>query len=441
VILAAGKGTRMKSALPKVLHEVCGRPLLVWVLEAAASIPPRAPDPVVVVVPPDPDEAERVTALLPAGAQAVVQRELRGTGDAVRQAQRALEGYSGPVLVLYGDTPLLEPALMAELVDAHRDARSAATILTVERRGEVYADFGRVIRDDDGELLRIVEARDATPAERGLTEVNSGIALFDAEALWPTLERLTANNDQGELYLTDVAGILAAEGRRVLAHRGGESLSVYGINTRADLAEADRLLRARIARAHMLAGVTIVDPATTFIDPTVTLEPDAVIHPFTILRGGTHVAAGASVGPHVVVVDARIGPGVSVGPFCYLRPETDLREGAKAGTFVEIKASLIGAGAKVPHLSYVGDAEIGEETNVGAGNITANYDGERKQRTTIGRDVHTGSDNVFVAPVTVGDGAWTAAGSIITEDVPPEALGIARSRQVNIEGYGRRKRR
>jgi bifunctional UDP-N-acetylglucosamine pyrophosphorylase/glucosamine-1-phosphate N-acetyltransferase len=273
-------------------------------------------------------------------------------------------------------------------------------------------------------------------------EVNSSIYVFEADRVWPALEQLDTSNEQGELYLTDAVRVLVENGDRVAAYVAPDPAEAEGVNTRAELAEAAAVLRDRINREHMLAGVTIVDPQSTWIEADVQIEADATIHPFTVINGTTKVAAGASIGPHAVVVDAEIGPGATVGPFCYLRPGTHLEAGAKAGTFVEIKNSRIGAGAKVPHLSYIGDADVGEGTNIGAGAITANYRpelGPGKFRTEIGRNVHTGSDNVFVAPVTIGDNAWVAAGSVVTKNVPPGALAVARSKQVTKEGYDDRK--
>jgi bifunctional UDP-N-acetylglucosamine pyrophosphorylase / glucosamine-1-phosphate N-acetyltransferase len=297
------------------------------------------------------------------------------------------------------------------------------------------------VRAGDGSVQAIVEALDASAEELAIDEVNSSIYVFSAQKLWPVLVRLAPANTQGELLLTDAVRLLTDEGERVAAQPAFDPLEAEGVNTRVDLAAAAAVLRDRINEAHMLAGVTIVDPATTWIDPTVELEPDAVIEPFTVLSGRTSVGEGARVGPHVVAVDTRIGPDVMVGPFCYLRPGTVLEAGAKAGTFVEIKNSRVGEGAKVPHLSYVGDADIGAGTNVGAGNITANFPHEPglpKNRTTIGRNVRTGVQNAFVAPIEIGDGAWTAAGSALTKDVPPGALAIARARQENKEGYAAR---
>jgi bifunctional UDP-N-acetylglucosamine pyrophosphorylase / glucosamine-1-phosphate N-acetyltransferase len=435
LILAGGKGTRMKSEHPKLLHELCGRSLLGWTLAAVAEL---APDPAVAVVPAG---ESAVAVALPDWVRPAVQEQPLGTGDAARSGRQALAGFAGDLLVLNGDHPLTDPASLRDLVAGHRAAGAAASVLTFDRTPSIGRDFGRVVRAADGSLQRIVEAGDASDEERALTEVNSGIYIFDAGLLWPALDRLESANRQGELYLTDIVAVLRGEGRLVAAHRHDDATVALGVNTRADLAEAGAILRARIAREHMLAGVTIVDPATTYIDVSVRIEPDAVVQPFTILQGDSLLQRGCLVGPNAVVIDSRIGPGAEVGPFCLLRPGTVLEAGSHAGHFVEIKNARVGEGAKVPHLSYIGDAEIGAQTNIGAGAITANYDGHQKQRTVIGRDVHTGSDNVFVAPVTIGDGAWTAAGSIITDDVPPDALAVARARQKNIEGYGKRKRR
>ena len=435
LVLAAGKGTRMKSRLPKLLHTACGRPLLGWSLSA---VEPLGASPAVVVVPPDQPD---LVALVPDWATSAVQHSARGTGDAVLAGREGLAGFDGDVLILNADHPLVEADTLRSLVAAHRAAEAAATLLTFERTETIGGEFGRIVRDGDGRVTAIVEVRDADAAQRDLTEVNSGYYVVRSDRLWSALDRVTDHNDQGELYITDIVAILHGDGETVHGHRHDDPLVAKGVNTRVDLAEADVELRARINRRHQLDGVTIVDPASTFIEPTVEIEADAVVHPFTVLRGSTRIGAGAQVGPHVVAVDASIGREALVGPFCYLRPGAILMDGAKAGTFVEIKNSVLGEGAKVPHLSYIGDAEIGSGTNIGAGAITANYDGEQKQRTTIGNDVHTSSHNVFVAPVTIGDGAWTAAGSVITDDIPPDALGVARAKQTNIPGYGKRKRR
>jgi bifunctional UDP-N-acetylglucosamine pyrophosphorylase/glucosamine-1-phosphate N-acetyltransferase len=430
VVMAGGRGTRMRSALPKVLHALCGRPILGWVLAAARD---ASAERVVVVTPP---EAEEVRALLGDDAIAAVQPVARGTGHAVQCGLQALEGFAGDVLVVSGDTPLITAELLRDVVDAHRREGAVATLLTVDVHEP--NDYGRVVRGPDGAVDRVVEVRDATPQERALAETNAGFYAFDAEALRAALDGLTPDNDQGELYLPDVLPILRAGGGRIVAHRTEAADCTIGVNTRIDLADAERLLRRRLLEGHMLAGAGIVDPETTFVEADVVLEPDCVIHPFTALRGSTRVESGAQVGPHAVLQDAHVGAGATAGPFCYLRPGAVLLAGAKAGTYVEVKGSVLREGAKVPHLSYIGDADIGPGTNIGAGAITANYDGRRKHRTVIGARVRTGSHNVFVAPVTIGDEAIIGAGSAITEDVPEGALGIARARQVNIEDYARR---
>jgi bifunctional UDP-N-acetylglucosamine pyrophosphorylase / glucosamine-1-phosphate N-acetyltransferase len=429
--MAAGLGTRMRSATPKHLHELLGRRMVDWVLEAAR---PLAPDPLVVVASPE-------TKDLFEGLEVAVQQKPLGTGDAVAAARPALEGKADELLVLSGDTPLLTPELLQELLETRRREHAAATVLSFNTPDP--GAYGRIVRDAGGRLQAIVEATDADPDELAIGEVNSSIYVFAGEKLWSALERLEPANAQGELYLTDAVRHLVSDGERVAVHVATDPLQAEGVNTRAELAAAAAVLRERLNEAHMLAGVTIVDPTTTWIEPEVKLEADAVIQPFTVLRGRTRVAAGAEIGPHAVCVEAVVGPDASVGPFCYLRPGTVLEAGAKAGTFVEIKNSRIGARAKVPHSSYIGDADIGEDTNIAAGNITANFPhepGRPKGRTTIGRNVRTAIHNGFVAPVTIGDDAWIGAGSVITDDVPPGALAIARSRQVTKEGYVARER-
>jgi bifunctional UDP-N-acetylglucosamine pyrophosphorylase/glucosamine-1-phosphate N-acetyltransferase len=430
VVLAGGLGTRMRSATPKHFHPLLGRRMVDWIVEAARDV---AADPIVVVA--SPDGATRFD-----GIEVAVQAEPLGTGDALAAARDALNGVGGDLLVLSGDTPRLSPELLRALLDAHRSESAAATVLTF--RPADPREYGRVIRGEDGAVQAIVEAGDASPEELAVDEVNSSIYVFDADRVWPALEQLDASNRQGELYLTDAVRNLVKNGERVAAYVAPDPTEAEGVNTRAELAEAAAALRDRINEAHMVAGVTIVDPKSTWIEPEVEIEAEATIHPFTVLSGQTKVGAGAVIGPHVVAADAVIGPEATVGPFCYLRPGTVLEARAKAGTFVEIKNSHIGEGAKVPHLSYIGDAEVGEGTNIGAGAITANYRpelGPGKFRTEIGRNVHTGSDNVFVAPVTIGDNAWVAAGSVVTKNVPPGALAIARSKQVTKEGYDDRK--
>jgi bifunctional UDP-N-acetylglucosamine pyrophosphorylase / glucosamine-1-phosphate N-acetyltransferase len=429
--MAAGLGTRMRSAVPKHLHALLGRRVVDWVILAAQA---AGVERVVVVTAPE-------TRDLFPGVEVAVQERPLGTGDAVRAARASLDGLSGDVLVLNGDVPALSAGLLRELIATHRRERAVGTVLSFEPPDR--RDYGRVVRGADGRLAKIVEAGDATPAELELSEVNSGIYVFRADKLWSALDRLEPQNVQGELYVTDTLGFLVADGDPVAVFVAPDPLEVEGINTRVELAAAAAALRDRINREHMLAGVTLVDPETTWIEPTVELEPDVTIQPFVILRGSTRVATGAEIDAHTVAVDARIESGAFTGPFCYLRPGTILEAQSKAGTFVEIKNSRIGPRAKVPHQSYIGDADIGEGTNIGAGAITANYPhrpGEPKRRTTIGRNVRTGVHNAFVAPVELGDGAWIAAGSVITKDVPAEALAVARARQENKEGYAARHR-
>jgi bifunctional UDP-N-acetylglucosamine pyrophosphorylase/glucosamine-1-phosphate N-acetyltransferase len=425
VVMAAGLGTRMRSEVPKHLHPLLGRRMVDWVVASSREL---GVDPLVVVAAPATAEAFD-------GLPVAVQEEPLGTGDAVRCARSVLDGRADDVLVLSGDTPLLTGRVLSELVATHRREGVAATVLSFEPGDPKH--YGRVIRDGDGDLAAIVEHGDATEEQREVREVNSSIYVFRADKLWPVLDRLTPHNAQGELYLTDSVAILVGDGERVAVHKGGDPVETEGVNTRVELAAAAASLRDRINEAHMLAGVTIVDPSTTWIDVDATLEPDAVIHPFTVIRGASRVAARAEVGPHAVLVDATVGEDALVGPFCYLRPGTILEAGAKAGTFVELKNTRVGERTKVPHLAYLGDADVGADTNIAAGNVTANQAHTRsKERTTIGSNVRTGVDNTFVAPVSIGDDAWIAAGSVITEDVPPGALAIARAKQVNKEGRG-----
>lgn len=427
LVMAGGLGTRMRSAVPKHLHPLLGRRMVDWVVESAR---PLGLERLVVVASPD-------TAAAFEGVEVAVQERALGTGDAARSARAALEGVCDEVLVLSGDTPLLTTSLLERLVAAHRESGAGATVLSFVPPD--IRSYGRIVRDEAGNLRAIVEAADATPEELELDEANSSIYVFRADLLWPALERLEPKNAQGELYLTDAVRDLVDSGHRVSVYVAADPAETEGVNTRVELAAASALLRDRINREHMLAGTSIVDPASTWIEPTVELESDVVIHPFTVLRGRTRVATGAEIGPHAVAIDAEVGQNALVGPFCYLRPGTVLEAGAKAGTFVEIKNSRLGEGVKVPHLSYIGDADIGEGSNIAAANVTANFShtpGLPKGRTTIGRNVSTGVDNTFVAPVTVGDDAWIAAGSVITEDVPANALAIARARQENKEGRG-----
>jgi bifunctional UDP-N-acetylglucosamine pyrophosphorylase / glucosamine-1-phosphate N-acetyltransferase len=433
LVMAGGLGTRMKSAVPKHFHPILGRRMVDWVLEAGRGL--GAAPLVVVASPAGRDQ------FADAAVTVAVQETPLGTGDAVRVARPALGAHDGDILVLSGDTPLLTPELLTRLVETHRREGAAATILSAEPPdARVY---GRIVRAGDGSVLRIAEGTDASADELSIGEINSSIYVFRADKLWPALEQLQPKNVQGELYLTDTIEILVAAGERVAAHVAEDHRETEGVNTRVELAHAAAILRDRINERHMLNGVAIVDPQTTWIDPTVEIEADAVVQPFTVLRGATRIAAGAEIGANTVAIDAHVGRSATIGPFCYLRPGTVLGESSKAGTFVEIKNSRIGDRTKVPHLSYIGDAEIGDDTNIGAGAITANFahrPGQPKGRTTIGSNVRTAIHNGFVAPVTIGDGAWIGAGSVITKDVPADALAIARPRQENKEGYAARQR-
>jgi bifunctional UDP-N-acetylglucosamine pyrophosphorylase/glucosamine-1-phosphate N-acetyltransferase len=426
--MAGGLGTRMRSETPKHLHPLLGKRLVDWVLDA---VRPLEAEPLVVVTSP-----ETKDAIAAEGVIVAVQPEARGTGDAVATARDALAGVTGDVLVVSGDAPLLTPELLEGLVTEHRERGAAATVLTFDPAQAL--PYGRIVRDAEGNVQAIVEEGDATAEERAIRELNSSTYIFDAAELWSALDALKPDNVQGELYLTDTVRALVEAGKPVATYKSSDPEAPVGVNTRIELAAAAAVLRDRINDRHMLAGATIVDPQTTWIDPQVELEPDAVVQPFTVLRGATRVLRGAEVGPHVVAIDAEIGERTLVGPFCYLRPGTVLEAGTKAGTFVEIKNSRIGKGTKVPHLSYIGDAEIGEATNIGAGAITANYPhepGKPKGRTKIGRNVRTGVQNAFVAPLEIGDDAWIAVGSVVTDDVPPGSLAGFAPRQVTKEGY------
>ena len=444
--MAAGHGTRMKSDLPKVLHPVCGRPMIQWVILSALE---AGAGKVVVVVRPGSGVGEGVLDL--EGVAVAEQTEGEGTGSAVLAARDQVEGDT--VLVLSGDHPLISPDTIAELIEAHRSAGAAATLLTTEALDP--AGYGRIVRGDDGSVERIVETKHTEgvdPEHLEIREVNMGTYAFDAELLFQTLDEV--GEEHGERYLTTVFERLRAAGRVVAAHRTEDVDAAMGVNDRVDLAEVESHARAWIVEWHIDQGVRVPHAGTVTIDASVEIGPDTVIEPGTVLRGDTTIGAGCTIGPNTVVVDseigdrasvrsswlddARVGEDASVGPFAYLRPGADIGAGAKIGTFVEIKNSVIGPGSKVPHLSYLGDADVGEGSNIAAGNITANYDGRSKHRTVIGNRVKTSVDTSFVAPVHVGDEAYTGAGSVITEDIPPGALGIARSRQRNVEDYAER---
>ena len=448
VILAAGEGTRMRSATPKMLHPLCGRPMVAWTVAAARE---GGAERIVVVDGP----GRPLESSLDAAATIAVQQEPRGTADAVRAAYGQL-GREGTVIVLNGDAPLIRPETIAALADAHGRSGAAATIATAVL--EDPSGYGRVIRAPDGTVDRVVETKvpgDASELELRVREVNTGLYAFDAGALLDALERVRSDNAQGEFYLPDVLPLIRESERTVDAYEVADPLETLGVNDRVELARVRAVAQRRIHERHMLAGATIVDPGSTVIDADAEIAQDSVIAPFTSLHGATKIEARSTIGPLSTLIDTRvgeqatvvhsyasgaeIGERVNVGPFAYLRPGTVLRAGAKAGTFVEIKNSTVGEGAKVPHLSYIGDAEIGEETNIGAGTITANYDGYRKHRTSIGARARVSVDTMFVAPVSVGDDAYTAACSVITKDIPPGALGVARERQRNVEGYTQRR--
>jgi bifunctional UDP-N-acetylglucosamine pyrophosphorylase / glucosamine-1-phosphate N-acetyltransferase len=440
LILAAGQGTRMRSKTPKVLHDLCGRPMVLWPVHAAQEAGAAR---VVVVDSP----ARELEAVLPEGVELAVQPQSNGTGGAVAAAIAELESRAGdsslepntPVVVLSGDVPLVSAAAIRELTDAHARGGAAATMATTVL--DDPTGYGRVVRGSGGAVERVVETKkdgDATPAELEIKEVNTGIFAFAAGALARALPRLSADNAQGELYLPQVLDILRADGQAVAAHPVEDQNLVLGVNDRVALAHVRGLAQRAINERHMRAGVDIVDPEATAIEVDVEIGEDTRIEPGTTIRGSTKIGSDCTV-RHSYLVDCELEDGVSVGPFAYLRPGTILREGAKAGTFVEIKNSDIGAGAKVPHLSYIGDADVGAGTNLGASTITANYDGQNKHRTTIGEKVRSSVHVSFVAPVTVGDEAYTGAGSTIDEDVPPGALGIARARQSNKAGYAKRR--
>jgi bifunctional UDP-N-acetylglucosamine pyrophosphorylase/glucosamine-1-phosphate N-acetyltransferase len=442
--MAAGQGTRMRSDLPKVLHPVCGRPMILWPVMAASA---AGADRIVVVVSPDRD----LSGVLPDGVETVIQPESDGTGGAARAAIEQI-GETDEVVILSGDVPLLSAEVIGDLLEEHRRQDASATVLTAIL--DDPASYGRVIRAQDGSIEKIVEAKtdgDGTPEELAVREINSGTYVFRAEALAEALPGLENNNSQGEYYLPEALTAIGRSGGRVIAWTSDDRAVNMGVNDRVDLASVEGEARRRIARAHQLAGVTVVDPDSTWIDADVTIGRDARIEPGCSLKGATEIGEEAVIGPLTTVTDCGIGArssvvhsvlnlcevleGCEVGPFAYLRPGARLEDGSKAGTFVEVKNSVLGPGAKVPHLSYVGDADVGEGANLGAGTITANYDGIRKHRTVIGPGVRIGVDTMLVAPVTVGAEAVTGAGAVIREDVPPGSLSVSENLQRNIEGY------
>ncbi|WP_319446828.1 MULTISPECIES: bifunctional UDP-N-acetylglucosamine diphosphorylase/glucosamine-1-phosphate N-acetyltransferase GlmU [unclassified Mycobacterium] len=456
LVLAAGAGTRMRSDIPKVLHTLGGRSMVAHALHAIAKV---APQYLVVVVGTD---RERVTAAIADLADNLgrtidiaVQDEPHGTGHAVGCGLAALpDDFAGTVVVTAADVPLMDADTLAELISGHSAAGASATVLTTTVPDPT--GYGRILRTQDDEVIGIVEQADATTSQRAIREVNAGVYAFDVTALRSALSQLRSDNAQGELYLTDVIAIVRGDGGIVRGQHIDDSALVAGVNDRVQLAELAAELNRRIVATHQRSGVTVVDPATTWIDVDVTIGRDTVVQPGTQLLGSTSIGAVCGVGPDTTLTDVTVGDGASVirthgssseigagatvGPFAYLRPGTRLGSDGKLGAFVETKNSVIGAGTKVPHLTYVGDADIGEHSNIGASSVFVNYDGETKRRTTIGSHVRTGSDTMFVAPITIGDGAYTGAGTVVREDVPPGALAISAGPQRNIEGWVERKR-
>lgn len=440
IVLAAGEGKRMRSRRAKVLHTLCGRPLIAYPLRIARALSEQ----IVLVVPPDADDV--IEAAGP-GVRAVVQRERLGTAHAVQQARP--ESANGTVLVLPGDMPLLTAETIERLVSHHATSGAAATILTATV--EAPQGYGRVLRQR-GRVTRVVEERDATDDQRKINEINTSVYCFDARRLWPALDAVHPDNDQGEYYLTDVIGILSRADARIEAVTVRDPIEAQGVNDRRQLAAVAAVQRRRILDALMEAGVTLLDPASTYIDDTVTIGPDTVIYPNVVIEGATEIGAECVIGagcqvsgsrladrvllrPYCVIAAAVIEEQAQLGPFCHLRPHVHVGARARVGNFVEMKQSRLGRGAKAPHLSYIGDATVGDNVNIGAGAITCNYDGYTKSQTQIGDRAFIGTNASLVAPVTIGEGAYIGSGSVITKDVPPGALAVERSAQVVKEGW------
>ncbi|MCG5430936.1 bifunctional UDP-N-acetylglucosamine diphosphorylase/glucosamine-1-phosphate N-acetyltransferase GlmU [Mycobacterium sp. MYCO198283] len=456
LVLAAGAGTRMRSDIPKVLHPLAGRSIIAHALHAIAKTSPQH---LVVVLG---SQREQIAAALDALAaelgrpiEIAVQDEQLGTGHATECGLAALPAdFDGVVVVTSGDIPMLDADTLADLIAAHAEQPAAVTVLTTtlpDAKG-----YGRILRTQDGEVIAIVEEADATPQQRAIREVNAGVYAFDLRALRSALSRLRSDNAQHELYLTDVVSIVRGDGQVVHAKHVDDSALVAGVNDRVQLAQIGAEINRRLVAAHQRAGVTVVDPASTWIDVDVTIGRDTVVEPGTQLLRGTRIGGRCVIGPDSTLADVTVGDGASVvrthgsesvigagaavGPFTYMRPGTVLGADGKLGAFVEVKNSTIGTGTKVPHLTYVGDADIGEHSNIGASSVFVNYDGQTKRRTTVGSHVRTGSDTMFVAPVTVGDGAYTGAGTVLREDVPPGALAVSAGPQRTIEGWVAKKR-
>ena len=448
IILAAGEGTRMKSKKPKVVHKMLGKPLVNWVLDAATE---AGVERMVAVVGHGRDQVE---PLVEGKAEIVVQEEQRGTADAVNVCRAAFEGYEGALLVLSGDCPLISPHTLRTLVETQAREQAAVVVLTMELSDPF--GYGRIVRDEKGELECIVEQKDATDAQRRITECNSGFYCFDAAVLFETLERVGSDNAQGEFYLTDVIELARAAGKKVIGLPTDDPHECMGVNSRVQLAQATKLAQQRINSEHMANGVTMLDPDQVWIGPDVEIAQDVELLAQVMLMGTTKIGEDSVIGPNTRLTNVIVGCGCTVdetvaidvvmdnrvncGPRAYLRPGTHMCDGSKAGTHVEIKKSTIGKGSKVPHLSYIGDTTMGEGVNIGAGSITCNYDGKHKSATQIGDNVFVGSDTMMVAPVAIGDGALIGAGSVITKDVEADALALTRPQQVSIEGWAARQR-
>ena len=451
IVLAAGEGTRMKSKSAKVLHEIAGRTIIENLL---AAVKPLEAKNLTVVVGSHKDEVIEHLAKIAPKAKTVFQEKRNGTGGAAQLALASHKG-DGTVLILAGDTPLLTTQTLQEFIDLHASHKNKASVLTALLPDPT--GYGRIIRGGDGVILKIVEEKDATDSEKDIDEINTGVYLFESKVLSAVISKIQSNNSQKELYLTDVISLLNDQKESVHAIVSNDYTETLGINDRTQLAECAAIMRDRINNQYMLAGVSIIDPTTTWIDAGVKIEADVVIYPSSSISGESVIKSGAIIGPRTTLVDCEVGSGASViesfatkskigagakvGPYTYLRKGTVLDSDSKAGAFVEIKNSTVGKGSKVAHLSYVGDAQIGQESNIGAATVFVNYDGENKHQTKIGDQVRIGSDTMLVAPVTIGDGAYTAAGSVINEDVPAGAIGIGRARQVNILGWVLKKRK
>ncbi|HEB12353.1 MAG TPA: bifunctional UDP-N-acetylglucosamine diphosphorylase/glucosamine-1-phosphate N-acetyltransferase GlmU [Actinobacteria bacterium] len=447
IVLAAGEGTRMKSDLPKVLHTLAGLPMLVHVLSVCKELKPERQ---IVVLG---HQHEQVLAAIGADVDYVHQKEQNGTGHAVLVTEERMKDFDGAVLVLAGDIPLLQAETLKNLIDVFIEDKPAAALVTAELENPF--GYGRIIRDRAGTVARIVEQNDATSEERGVKEINAGIYCFDSRRLFSALGLIGNHNKKSEYYLTDVISVLRNQGEVVLAS-GASPDEVLGVNTRSELADAESIIQARLRRIFMEAGVTFINPETSYLEATVDIERDTSILPNCFIQGTTKIGKGSKIGPNARIIDSSIGENanvqysvinsanvedeVDIGPFCYIRPGTRLMRGSKAGTFVEIKKSEIGPGSKVPHLSYMGDAVIGEDVNVGAGSITCNYDGVEKHETIIEDGAFLGSDTMLIAPVKIGRGAVTGAGSSITEDVPPDSLSVERAEQKTVPDWAKQRR-